>query len=87
MKVLERLGFLSFEDATKSSQQCNTINGKMENNPQWMHSEMIRKYYISQREYLFLMLHRVNIYICESTFVHMDIMTYCFEIIKNMIEK
>ena len=60
MKVLERLGFLSFEDATKSSQQCNTINGKMENNPQWMHSEMIRKYYISQREYLFLMLHGVN---------------------------
>ena len=51
MKVLERLGFLSFEDATKSSQQCNTINGKMENNPQWMHSEMIRKYCVSQSSY------------------------------------
>ena len=23
----------------------------------------------------------------KSTFVHMEIMTYCFEIIKNMIEK
>ena len=33
----------------------------MENNPQWMHSEMIRKYYISQREYLFLMLHCINV--------------------------
>ena len=28
MKVLERLGFLSFEDATKSSQIYNAINGK-----------------------------------------------------------
>ena len=27
------------------------------------------------------------IYICKSTFVHMAIMTSCFEIIENMIEK
>ena len=47
MKVLERLGFLSFEDATKSSQKCNTVkNGKKDNNPPWIHNEMRRKYFI-----------------------------------------